>query len=62
MKTSKEQIEYAKRYRQKNRLYSFRLHKEKDAELIKAIESIKDVSFNSLLKHALIEFLEKNRL
>lgn len=57
LKTSKKQLEYAKRHSEKLRRFVLRLHKEQDAELIKVLDDLPKGSINNTLKQAITEYL-----
>lgn len=50
LKTSKKQLEYAKRHSEKLRRFVLRLHKEQDADLIAALDALPKGSINGALK------------
>lgn len=56
-KTSKQQLEYAKRHGEKLRRFVLRLHKEHDADLIALLDGLPKGSVNSALKQAIADYL-----
>lgn len=60
LKTSKKQLEYAKRHSEKLRRFVLRLHKEQDADLIAALDALPKGSINGALKQAIQTYLNKS--
>lgn len=57
-KTSKRQLEYAKKHEEKLRQFKLRLHKENDAELIDKLEGLPKGEMNQTMKQALSDYFK----